>query len=130
MLHVAANFGLFEESAEKLGDGAVLLRGFAAPQAERIMADLNAVLGEAPLRHMSTPGGFRMSVAMSNCGAVGWVTDRKGYRYSAIDPESNKAWPVMPESFQNLATKAATELDLKSSNRMPASSTGMSRGRG
>jgi alkylated DNA repair protein (DNA oxidative demethylase) len=109
MLHVAANFGLFEESAEKLADGAVLLRGFVASNSEQIMADLNLVLAAAPLRHMTTPGGFRMSVAMSSCGAVGWVTDRKGYRYSAVDPESNKSWPVMPESFQELATNAATE---------------------
>jgi alkylated DNA repair protein (DNA oxidative demethylase) len=71
------------------------------------MADLNGVLAAAPLRHMITPGGFRMSVSMSNCGAVGWVTDRKGYRYSAVDPESGKAWPEMPESFLELAVTAA-----------------------
>jgi alkylated DNA repair protein (DNA oxidative demethylase) len=109
MLHVAANFGLFEESAETLADGGVLLRGFAARHSAQIMADLHGVLAEAPLRHMITPGGFRMSVGMSNCGEVGWITDRKGYRYSPQDPESGKAWPAMPPSFWELATGAAKE---------------------
>ena len=48
-----------------------------------------------------------MSVAMTNCGALGWVTDRTGYRYDGIDPESGKRWPAMPASFLTLATSAA-----------------------
>jgi alkylated DNA repair protein (DNA oxidative demethylase) len=58
---------------------------------------------------MVTPGGFVMSVAMTNCGAAGWVTDRSGYRYDALDPESGKPWPSMPASFLDLAVAAAKE---------------------
>jgi alkylated DNA repair protein (DNA oxidative demethylase) len=91
---------------EPLGPGAVVLRGFAADGAA-LVVDLRQVIAEAPLRHMITPGGFRMSVAMTNCGALGWVTDRTGYRYDATDPESGRRWPTMPASFRRLATKAA-----------------------
>ena len=61
----------------------------------------------APLRRMTTPGGFTMSVAMSNCGALGWVSDRRGYRYSPIDPDSGQPWPAMPAVLQDLATDSA-----------------------
>lgn len=71
------------------------------------MADLSAVIASAPLRHMVTPGGFVMSVSMTNCGDLGWVTDRKGYRYQASDPETSRAWPAMPASFIALAGRAA-----------------------
>lgn len=101
------NLGLFESSAESLADGAVLLRGFALERASELMADLDGIIAAAPLRHMVTPGGFTMSVAMTNCGAAGWITDRKGYRYSAIDPVTNLPWPVMPRAFGELATSAA-----------------------
>lgn len=111
---MASNLSLFEDSAstsaaERLAEGALLLRGFASPQAQQLMADLETVLAAAPLRHMMTPGGFRMSVAMTNCGSVGWVTDRSCYRYTATDPESQKPWPPMPESFSRLATDAAAK---------------------
>ena len=106
---MASNASLFESDFETLAEGAVLLRGFASKQALRIMADLAPVLAAAPLRHMVTPGGFRMSVAMSNCGRAGWITDRKGYRYSADDPVSQKPWPPMPPSFLELATSAALQ---------------------
>jgi DNA oxidative demethylase len=62
---------------------------------------------------MITPGGFRMSVAMTNCGALGWVTDRTGYRYDPMDPESGLPWPPMPESFLTLATNAAAKAGFK-----------------
>ena len=65
------------------------------------------MLAQAPLRHLVTPGGFRMSVAMSNCGALGWVTDRSGYRYDATDPDSGRPWPAMPAAFRELAAAAA-----------------------
>src|SRR5262249_36146035 len=65
------------------------------------------VAAQAPFRHMVTPGGFRMSVAMTNCGALGWVTDQTGYRYDPVDPESGECWPRMPESFLRLARDAA-----------------------
>ena len=92
---------------ELLGPGAVVLRGFAAPDETAILAALNGITTQAPFRHMVTPGGFRMSVAMTNCGSYGWVTDRTGYRYEALDPESGKPWPSMPGVFLKLAKKAA-----------------------
>ena len=91
-----------------LAAGAVLLRGLATPSAASLVDDLQGVLDHAPLRHMVTPGGFRMSVAMSNCGALGWVSERTGYRYGALDPESGRPWPSMPRSFRALATLAAS----------------------
>jgi len=90
-----------------LGDGAVVLRGFALPHEAAILAALADVAAAAPFRHMETPGGARMSVAMTNCGAFGWVTDRSGYRYDALDPASGAAWPAMPGAFSALARDAA-----------------------
>lgn len=90
-----------------LAPGATLLRGLAVPVAAVLMEDLQGVLDRAPWRHMVTPGGFRMSVAMSNCGELGWVSERSGYRYDAVDPTSGKRWPAMPGSFLSLAIEAA-----------------------
>lgn len=108
---MSGNHGLFDDGAEaalvQLADSAILLRGFALAESAQLMADINEVIAAAPLRHMVTPGGFRMSVAMTNSGEVGWVTDRKGYRYAATDPESQKAWPAMPPSFRQVAQDAA-----------------------
>ena len=97
-----------ERSAVPLADGAVLLPGFALPFEEEILAGVAAVTAAAPFRHMTTPGGFRMSVAMTNCGNAGWITDRRGYRYDAADPETGNDWPAMPPAFGALATRAAT----------------------
>lgn len=94
---------------EPIVDGALLLRAFAADQAHALMQAIDAVTAQAPLRHMQTPGGFTMSVAMSNCGPYGWVTDRRGYRYQAEDPQSGKPWPPMPAAFAELAARAARE---------------------
>lgn len=96
-----------ESRLEQLAPGAVVLRGFATANAITLLADLNRVIADAPFRHMVTPGGFRMSAAMTNCGALGWVTDRTGYRYDAIDPETGRDWPPMPESFLRVAQDAA-----------------------
>jgi len=87
----------------------ILLRGLALNFGNRILAELERIIAAAPLRHMVTPGGFTMSVAMTNCGSVGWVTDRSGYRYDAIDPASGKRWPRMPAIFRELATTAAAQ---------------------
>lgn len=95
---------LFDDREASLGPGTAILYGFAN---DELLQDVDRVAGAAPFRHMVTPGGFRMSVAMTNCGPLGWVTDRKGYRYSATDPESGLAWPAMPESFLQLAANAA-----------------------
>ena len=85
-----------------------LLKSIALANEAAIVQDLERVILQAPLRHMMTPMGFAMSAAMTNCGPLGWVSDRKGYRYDAIDPISGKPWPAMPESFLALATQAAT----------------------
>jgi alkylated DNA repair protein (DNA oxidative demethylase) len=95
------------EAVERLAEGAVLLRGFARPDAETLVEEVGVIAAASPFRQMITPGGFRMSVAMTNCGAAGWVTDRSGYRYSREDPVSEQAWPAMPPLFQRLAARAA-----------------------
>ena len=92
-----------------ISPGAAILRGYALPVADALMQCVEAVLAAAPLRHLVTPGGQTMSVAMSNCGPLGWVSDRRGYRYSAVDPLSNQPWPAMPDGFLALATRAAAE---------------------
>src|SRR5215471_7422999 len=89
--------------------GAVLLRGFARSVETALLAALREIEREAPFRRMFTPGGHQMSVAMTNCGCWGWVTDRSGYRYDGADPESGKAWPAMPAVFRELAESAAHE---------------------
>ncbi len=94
---------------EAMADGAVLLRGFAKPFEADLIADIDAIAAQAPFRHMVTPGGHEMSVAMTNCGRAGWVTDRSGYRYDTEDPLAGKSWPEMPLSFRRLAGQAATE---------------------
>ena len=96
-------------SRETIAEGAVLLRGFARPVEDELIAALREMVAQAPFRHMLTPGGHQMSVAMTNCGSAGWVTDRSGYRYDTIDPESKKPWPPMPASFLALAKRAALE---------------------
>jgi alkylated DNA repair protein (DNA oxidative demethylase) len=96
-----------EARQELIAPGATVLRGFAVPEETALLSAIRDVTGSAPFRHMTTPGGFRMSVAMTNCGALGWVTDRTGYRYDSIDPVSGSPWPRMPDVFLVLATNAA-----------------------
>ena len=96
-------------SQEAMAEGAVLLRGFARPQQHELIAAIKTIIAQAPFRHLITPGGYRMSVAMTNCGAVGWVSDASGYRYDGTDPESGKPWPAMPPLFRMLAEEAAAE---------------------
>jgi alkylated DNA repair protein (DNA oxidative demethylase) len=96
-----------EPSRHELGRGAVLLRGRAAPVERQILDALADVVAKAPFRHMVTPGGFEMSVAMTNCGAAGWVTDRSGYRYTPCDPTTGLQWPSIPPTFLSLAAAAA-----------------------
>lgn len=92
---------------EPLAPGAMLLRGFARPWEAAVLAALEEITAAAPLRHMITPGGFRMSVAMTNSGELGWVADRTGYRYDLKDPVSGRKWPALPEAFSALARAAA-----------------------
>jgi alkylated DNA repair protein (DNA oxidative demethylase) len=86
----------------------VLLRRFVAPVENEVLPALASVIHMAPFRHMMTPGGFLMSVATTSCGDLGWVSDKKGYRYAACDPLTGKAWPQMPVSFKLLAKQAAS----------------------
>ncbi|HEU0069808.1 MAG TPA: DNA oxidative demethylase AlkB [Alphaproteobacteria bacterium] len=92
---------------EVLGEGALLLGGFAREDGAGLLAAIAEIAAAAPFRHMATPGGWRMSVAMTNCGDAGWVTDRRGYRYDRLDPDSAKRWPAMPGLFRDLAARAA-----------------------
>jgi len=92
---------------ERIADGACLLRGFALENAAALVAEVGHVEKAAAFRQLETPGGFRMSVAMTNCGALGWVSDRRGYRYTTEDPLSGRPWPAMPALFSTLAGRAA-----------------------
>ena len=94
---------------EPLAPGAIILRRRALADAESLMAGIAQVIGQSPLRQMVTPGGYTMSVAMSNCGEVGWTTDRRGYLYSANDPQTGARWPAMPNAFLTLAQRCASE---------------------
>jgi len=98
----------YAQNAHAIAEGATLLHGFAVGAAPPLLQAIEDVVAAAPLRHMITPGGYRMSVAMTNCGAAGWVTDRSGYRYDARDPLTGKPWPAMPGIFSDLARRAAS----------------------
>jgi alkylated DNA repair protein (DNA oxidative demethylase) len=87
----------------------VLLRGFAAAEAPALVDEVARIAHTAPFRHMVTPSGYTMSVAMTNCGRLGWVSDRTGYRYSPVDPETGASWPAMPAVFIDIAVRAAAE---------------------
>lgn len=90
-----------------LGPATVLLRGFALPHVDALLPAIARIEAASPFRHMQTPGGFAMAVALTNCGALGWISDRRGYRYVATDPNSGQRWQPMPEAFARLATAAA-----------------------
>lgn len=92
---------------ERIGEGAALLPGAASEAAPALLTALQQVIAAAPWRHMVTPGGARMSVAMTNCGPVGWISDRRGYRYDGIDPDSGRPWPPMPEVLRELAVRTS-----------------------
>jgi alkylated DNA repair protein (DNA oxidative demethylase) len=95
------------QGSEALVPGASLLRGFARAELAGLVAALGQITEAAPFRNMMTRAGYRMSVAMTSCGAVGWVTDGTGYRYDPVDPATGRPWPPMPEAFRLLATRAA-----------------------
>jgi alkylated DNA repair protein (DNA oxidative demethylase) len=98
-----------EPPKETLAEGAVLLRGAARRFEPDLLTALSDITATSPFRHMVTPGGYTMSVAMTNCGVAGWVTDRSGYRYDRADPETGNPWPPMPACFLALAVTAATD---------------------
>lgn len=92
---------------EPMGPGAFLLPGFALPCVGALLPAIAHIEAQAPFRRMTTPGGFTMSVALTNCGTLGWTSDRRGYRYTGIDPDTGTPWPVMPGAFARLAREAA-----------------------
>src|ERR1700693_3928814 len=98
---------LLPASHQRLADGGVLLRGFARSEALALLEEVARIVQAVPFRHLVTPGGFTMSVAMTNCGRVGWVSDRTGYRYAPTDPDTGAPWPSMPAMFLDLAVRAA-----------------------
>lgn len=108
------NLTLFNEAPaprqQSLAEGAFLLYGFVRDAAKALQQETKIIFDEAPLRHMATPGGFIMSVAMTNCGGLGWISDCRGYRYNAIDPDSGKTWPNMPKVFMDIAASAAAQV--------------------
>lgn len=99
--------GLDRGEHESIGPRACVLRGFAQPYIDELLPAINQLILQAPFRHMTTPGGLTMSVALTNCGRLGWTSDRQGYRYTEIDPDTGRPWPTMPESFERLAHDAA-----------------------
>lgn len=108
------NLNLFttspEPSTEPLSQGAFILRQFAIAQAETLLENIDAIATQSPFRQMQASRGYTMSVAITNCGIAGWMSDHQGYRYSTIDPLAQQVWPVMPEAFRNLAQAAAREV--------------------
>lgn len=107
-LELFRDAGKVGPDVQELGDGAVVLRGFALSDEAGLLKDLRSVVLDAGFRRMVTPGGHPMSVKTTNCGALGWVSDDAGYRYQAIDPGSGRLWPAMPETFLRLADRAAS----------------------
>ncbi len=103
-----------EPSEEPLAPGAVVLRGFARNKAPSLLEAVLDVSRQAPFRFMATPGGYRMSVAMTNCGVAGWITDHSGYRYAPNDPATGRPWPAMPAALAELASSAAARAGFES----------------
>lgn len=98
---------LFPEPAapRRISEGAVILPGFALDH--DLLPQVDAIAAQAPFRHFQTPGGRQIGVEMTNAGPLGWVSDRRGYRYQPDDPLSGKPWPAMPPAFLDLAMQAA-----------------------
>jgi len=104
----------------ELAPGAFLLPSFATSRSEVLVAELRKIAASSPFRRMVTPGGFQMSVEMTNCGKLGWITDKDGYRYESTDPLNGSHWPAMPSEFIALAEEAALEGDLVGLSGMPS----------
>ncbi|KPC53873.1 DNA oxidative demethylase AlkB [Amantichitinum ursilacus] len=97
------------QTRTELAAGAWLLHGFVLAQAPQLLAEVAQIEAVAPFRHLITPGGYTMSVAMTNSGALGWVSDARGYRYDPIDPQTGRHWPALPALFADVARRAAAE---------------------
>lgn len=103
------NFPRSAPALESLEEGAMILRGWALADAEALLHGVEQGLLQSGLRQMLTPGGRKMSVAMSNCGAWGWVSDKQGYRYVSRDPETGQPWPEIPTLLLRMAQTAAAK---------------------
>jgi len=108
MIDLFSAFQDAQPAREELAEGAVLLRGCVGDDEQALLSDLRLIIKAAPFRHLITPGGHTMSVAMTNCGRVGWVSGAGGYRYDPVDPDSGHNWPAMPPSLRGLAARAAS----------------------
>lgn len=93
----------------RLATQAWVLHGYALPHVDALLAGIDTITTRAPFRHLQTPGGHVMQVAMSNCGTYGWCSDRRGYRYDRNDPDSGQPWPALPDAFLQLARDVAAE---------------------
>ena len=98
-----------QHGREQIGPQSFVLRGFALPYTDALLQGVDAVAAQSPFRHMHTPGGYTMSVALTNCGTLGWTSDAHGYRYTRIDPLSGQPWPDLPDAFLRLAQAAAAD---------------------
>lgn len=98
-----------QHGREQIGPQSFVLRGFALPYSDALLQGVDAVAAQSPFRHMHTPGGYTMSVALTNCGTLGWTSDAHGYRYTRIDPLSGQPWPDLPDAFLRLAQAAAAD---------------------
>jgi alkylated DNA repair protein (DNA oxidative demethylase) len=107
-------------ASEPIGEGAVVLRGFASARAGELLHAVDRIREAAPFRHLTTPGGHVMSVAMTNCGNLGWVSDRRGYRYQRADPLSGEFWPAMPAVFAPPRPRRRRPRAMRDSSRMRA----------
>lgn len=101
--------GLQRDFRTQLAPQACVLHGYALPFVDALLADVERIAVVAPFRHLVTPGGHVMQVVMTNCGTFGWCSDRRGYRYDRIDPQTGHSWPPLPPTFLQLAAEAARE---------------------
>ncbi|TLU74336.1 DNA oxidative demethylase AlkB [Lichenicoccus roseus] len=107
MTDLFAGLGPPLPAREQLGDGAWLLHGHVLQHEAALFAAALAVAAQSPFRRMATRGGGMLSVAMTNCGKVGWISDARGYRYDRIDPLTGHPWPELPSLFGSVAREAA-----------------------
>lgn len=118
-----------QPSREEIADGAVLLRGLVKPIESELIEAVRAIVARSPFRRMTTPGGYQMSVAMTNCGERGWITDHTGYRYDPIDPRTGAPWPAMPPVFAIWPAVQRSRAVSQTLRPMPASSIATRRAR-
>ncbi len=98
-----------EDRHSMIAPGAVLLRGLGREGDVNILQAVESVIAQAPLRHLQTPGGYRMSVQTTRCGSMGWVSEPDGYRYAAQQPDTQQPWPAMPQCLMDFALRAALD---------------------